>query len=180
MAPRSGPYVRGLSYIGRCQDEIRLDHVREIALPLLEPFVSSAGCETLRRVLIIEAHSNQFVGYGEVSALSAPYYTEETLETARYVLETFLIPLAFEAEWEHPKELAARFRPIRRHYTAKCGLEAAAWDLYAKSRGSPWPKPSAELKHKSNRAWQWGWIAISSGGSSRLRVIWSSDIGESR
>lgn len=133
--PRPTPYETLTRNVEVPRVQLEQISVREIALPLLEPFASAVGTETVRRVLLVEVRASSWTGYGEVSALSAPYYTEETLETARYVLETFLIPLAFRTEWHHPSELAARLTPIRRHYTAKAGLEAAAWDLHARSQG---------------------------------------------
>lgn len=104
-------------------------------MPLKTPFVASHGTESLRRLLIVEAHADGLTGYGEVSALSEPYYTEETPDTARLILQSVLIPLALQTEWRTPQELADAFGPVRRHHMAKAGLEAAAWDLYARARG---------------------------------------------
>lgn len=109
--------------------------VREIAMPLKTPFVTAQGTEYVRRLLIIEASANDLTGYGEVSVLSAPYYTEETPETARSILASFLIPIALATEWRDPRELAQAFTRVRRHHMAKAGLEAAAWDLYAQTKG---------------------------------------------
>lgn len=109
--------------------------LREIRLPLKHPFRASWGSETERRLLIVEAHAAGEVGYGEVSALSAPFYTEETPDTAWYVLERFLIPLALGRAWHHPEDLAECMRPVRRHFFAKAGLEGALWDLYSRLRG---------------------------------------------
>lgn len=114
---------------------IRRVVLREIAMPLKTPFLTAYGRETLRRLLIVEAAADGLTGYGEVSVLSAPYYTEETPETARHVLASFLIPIALQTDWRTPRELARAFATVRRHPMAKAGLEAAAWDLHAQVHG---------------------------------------------
>lgn len=111
--------------------------LREIALPLREPFASAAGIEKHRRLVIVEAHGEGTVGYGECQPLSAPYYTEETPETVWYVLERFLIPRVLGRTYPHPEQFASDLRPIRRHPMAKAGLEGAWWDLYARVTGQP-------------------------------------------
>lgn len=109
--------------------------LREIALPLKEPFRSAAGEVSLRRLIIVEAWCGGVVGYGESPPLSEPFYTEETTETAWYVLEAFLIPRVLGRPWSTPHDVARALAPVRRHYMAKAGLEGAVWDLYARLAG---------------------------------------------
>lgn len=135
------PFLRTypMTYAEERVDPMRLEQIRlrEIAIPLKEPFITAHGVEKTRRVLIVEAVADGVTGWGEVSALSAPYYTEETHETARLILESFLIPIALHTQWRKPQDMAAAFRPVRRHFAAKAGLEAAIWDLYARMQGLP-------------------------------------------
>ncbi len=111
--------------------------LREVNLPMRQPFVTANGTESSRRLILVEVRVGETVGWGESPPLSAPFYTEETPETAWYILREFLIPTALERVWSHPSELAAAIRPIRRHFMAKAGLEGAFWDVYAKQRGVP-------------------------------------------
>src|SRR5690606_18155053 len=115
----------------------RLDRIvlREVALPLKEPFVSGVSRVDVRRLLVVEAWCGGVCGYGESSPLSDPYYTEETTETAWHILESFLIPRVLGKRWRTPFDIAAMLAPVRRHFMAKAGLEGAAWDLYARSQG---------------------------------------------
>jgi len=117
----------------------RLDRIvlREVALPLKEPFVSGVSRVDVRRLLVVEAWCGGVCGYGESSPLSDPYYTEETTETAWHVLESFLIPAVLGRPWRSPADVAARLAPVRRHFMAKAGLEGAVWDLYARLQGLP-------------------------------------------
>ncbi|MCK8817889.1 o-succinylbenzoate synthase [Natroniella sulfidigena] len=110
--------------------------LREIGMKMKNPFVTGSGKEDERRLIIVEAHSEQGIGYGEVSALSAPYYTEETTQTSWYVLKEFLLPLAFKEEWDKPVQLAELLEQVRRHHMAKAGLEGAVWDLYARENNT--------------------------------------------
>lgn len=121
---------------------MQLDRIvlREVAVLLKEPFKTSFGLEHTRRFIIVEAHAGEYVGYGEVTVLSAPLYNEETVGTAWHVLQSFLIPIAFSTEWETPEQLAAAFSPIRRNNMAKAGLEGAVWDIYAQANGMPLAK----------------------------------------
>lgn len=118
---------------------MRIERLRltELAMPLRTPFVTARGSERMRHVVIVEAYADGLVGYGEVSALSTPYYTEETHQTARLVLDAYLIPLALDTDWSTPQDLARALTVVKRHYMAKAGLEAAAWDLYAQMLDIP-------------------------------------------
>lgn len=106
-------------------------------MPLRQPFQSSLGRIDGRRFVIVEAHAGGEIGYGEVTVLPAPIYNEETPETAWHILETYLIPLAFQNSWETPQQLATILRAVRGHPMAKAALEGAVWDLTAKLAGKP-------------------------------------------
>ena len=115
-------------------DEIVLRHVQ---MELREPFLTALGLERTRSFLVVEAHGGGLCGYGEVPVLSTPCYTEETSGTAWHILENYLIPIALGEGWRSPAELAARMSPIKRNGMAKYGLEAAAWDMYARRERKP-------------------------------------------
>ncbi|KHF29152.1 o-succinylbenzoate synthase [Anoxybacillus sp. BCO1] len=109
--------------------------LRHLEMELKSPFTTSFGTMKTRPVLLVEAiDENGERGWGEGVAFSAPWYTEETLETTWHMLEHFLIPLLFQEPVYHPDELHARFSMIRRNYMAKAALEGAVWDLFAKRR----------------------------------------------
>lgn len=115
--------------------QITLHHIR---LPLKTPFAASYGTYTERDTLLIEMTDEAgTTGWGECVAFAAPWYSEETLDTAWLMLERFLIPAALRAPVAHPDELAERFAFVRRNRMAKAGLEQACWDLYAKRAGIP-------------------------------------------
>jgi O-succinylbenzoate synthase len=99
------------------------------------PFETSFGRIHTRDCLLVEAFSNDLVGYGECAADFAPGYSYETAETAWHVLSDFLIPAILGKELGAPSDLAARLAFARGHPMAKASLEMALWDLQGKLDG---------------------------------------------
>ena len=70
----------------------------ELTLPLLEPFIISGGTMTERRSLVVVLHDDEgHRGYGESPPFELPFYSEETLVSARDLLERVLIPRVLTA-----------------------------------------------------------------------------------
>jgi O-succinylbenzoate synthase len=109
----------------------------ELTLPLLEPFIISGGRMVERRSLIVVLHDKDgHRGYGESPPFELPFYSEETLASARYLLEQVLIPRVIESGAESPEEVDEVVRRgVRGNPFARAALETAAWDLEAARRG---------------------------------------------
>jgi O-succinylbenzoate synthase len=105
----------------------------ELTLPLLEPFIISGGTMTERRSLVVVLHDDKGNrGYGESPPFELPFYSEETLVSARDILERILIPRLVRARVESPEEVDKAIRlGIRGNAFARAALETAAWDLQA-------------------------------------------------
>jgi O-succinylbenzoate synthase len=118
---------------------IELDSVelREVHLPLIAPFETSAENTSVRRIVLIEIRSGGEVGYGECTAAETPFYSSETTETAWHVLCDFVIPRLIGREMERASECAAILQPIRGHRMARAAIETALFDLEARSLGLP-------------------------------------------
>nr|WP_255306948.1 o-succinylbenzoate synthase [Paraliobacillus sp. PM-2] len=102
------------------------------------PFVTSHGKVEKKDFYIIEIIDDQGnAGFGETEAFTTPWYTEETTETTRIMLENHLIPMLLQTPVKHPNELGKLFHSIRRNQMAKAAIEGALWDLYAKKLGKP-------------------------------------------
>jgi o-succinylbenzoate synthase len=115
----------------------RID-LHELALPLSEPFTISGGTMTVRRSLIAVLHDvDEHLGYGESPPFELPFYSEETLGSARLLLEQLLIPRLLGRELESPEAVDALLREgVRGNPFARAALETAAWDLEAHRRGT--------------------------------------------
>lgn len=110
--------------------------LREIHLPLREPFRTAGGTQTLRRILLVEAEDEDgHIGWGECVAQETPSYAPETVETAWHAITAWLAPRVLHRPIEGPESLFALFeRDVRGHPMAKAAVEMAAWELEARRR----------------------------------------------
>lgn len=110
----------------------RIDRYR-VRLPLRVPFETSYGRLTEKAfdiLLVTDELGNQ--GMGELVPFEQPDYIEETIDTARIIIEKHLIPLLINTDIQHPKEVSSLFNEVKGNQMAKSSLETAIWDLYAK------------------------------------------------
>lgn len=112
--------------------------LHEIAIPLKEPFIISGGAITERRSLIVVLRDDEGrEGFGEAPAFELPFYSEETLGTARHTLTEVLLPRIWSREFEGPAAVDAALREnVRGNAFARAAVETAAWDLSAARAGT--------------------------------------------
>lgn len=110
----------------------------ELTLPLLEPFIISGGTMIERRSLVVVLHDDEGRrGYGESPPFELPFYSEETLVSARDILERVLIPRLMKAGVDSPEKVDSALRVgVRGNPFARSALETAAWDLEAARRST--------------------------------------------
>lgn len=108
--------------------------LREIRLPLKDPFVISSGVQELRRILLLEVRDpDGRTGWSECVAQELPNYSPETIDTAWFALKEWLIPILREETIQHPRDIfPALDQRVRGHTMAKAAIEMAAWDLEAR------------------------------------------------
>ncbi|HTV60288.1 MAG TPA: o-succinylbenzoate synthase [Verrucomicrobiae bacterium] len=112
--------------------------LREIHLPLLSPFETSFGATSLRRILLVEAETQDgATGWGECTAGENPFYSYETVETAWHILGDFLFPILQGREIESAAEVFDLLARVRGHNMAKAALESAIWDIEAQRKSEP-------------------------------------------
>jgi o-succinylbenzoate synthase len=105
----------------------------QLTLPLIEPFIISGGMMTHRRSLVVVLHDDEgFEGWGESPPFELPFYSEETLAGARYLLEQVLIPRVLAAGVDTAEAADPVLRTgIRGNRFARAALDTALWDLQA-------------------------------------------------
>jgi O-succinylbenzoate synthase len=110
----------------------------ELTLPLVEPFIISGGAMHERRSLVVVLHDEAGrAGYGESPPFALPFYSEETLTSARDVIQRILLPRVQGHAFAAPEEVDAALREhVRGNPFARAGVETAAWDLEAHARGT--------------------------------------------
>ena len=118
---------------------MRIDAIvlREIRMPLVEPFVTSFGKTTDRRVLLTEIQAEGLVGWGECVAGEHPYFSAESIDTAWVVLLQELGPMLASSAVEHGGDCPKIFKKVRGNPMAKAALENAIWDLEAQIEKAP-------------------------------------------
>lgn len=120
---------------------IRLEKVvlREIRLPLKEPFRISSGEVKERRILLLELHTAEGVrAWSECVAGEKPNYSPETIDTAWLALRSWLAPRLLGEALESPADAHARMETdVRGHRMAKAALEMGLWGVLAEQEGVP-------------------------------------------
>ena len=111
--------------------------IREIRMPLVEFFETSFGRTTERRILLVTVHCEGVDGWGECTAGEHPFYSEESTDTAWYVLREYLAPALAGREVESGREAGFRMAGVRGHRMAKAALENAVWDAEAQAKLVP-------------------------------------------
>ena len=103
-----------------------------INLPLQSAFKTSFGQMRTKDFILVALHDEDGrTGYGECSAFSVPFYTEEFRNSAYLLLKDILIPLLLRQEITTPAQLTNLFCAIKRNNMAKAAIDTAMWDLYA-------------------------------------------------
>ena len=108
----------------------------ELALPLADPFIISGGVIAERRSLIVRLDGETGAsGYGESPPFELPFYSEETLASARDLLERVLLPRVVGRDFTDMEAVDAVLREgVRGNPFARAGIETAAWDLEAQQQ----------------------------------------------
>lgn len=114
--------------------------LREIRMPLIAPFETSAETTNERRIILLEANVGGVTGWGECVAGEKPFYSPETTDTAWGILRDFLWPMIRGKEFAAASAVWDLLHQVRGHNMAKGALEAAIWDAEAKQKGVPLAK----------------------------------------
>ncbi len=116
-----------------------LDRValREIRLPLKEPFRISSGVVTERRICLLELHDSDGMStWAECVAGEEPNYSAETIDTAWLALREWVVPRAFDVPVDDPAAIhPAVSRGVCGHNMAKAAVEMGCWALAAERQG---------------------------------------------
>ena len=118
---------------------IRRIELREIRLPLREPFRISSGVMADRRILLLELVDGDGVAaWAECVADELPNYSPETVDTARLALRDWLAPRVLGRSFDSAQDVwPVLDRDIRGHRMAKAAIEMGAWALEAERTGRP-------------------------------------------
>jgi O-succinylbenzoate synthase len=102
--------------------------LRVLQIPLVAPFTTSFGTETVREVIIARALTADGEGWGEIVTGASPLYSSEYTQGAWDVALRWLIPALLERHTLAPEDVAPALKPFVGHRMAKAGLELAVLD----------------------------------------------------
>lgn len=121
----------------RSASPVTLDAVelRVLQIPLVSPFTTSFGTETVREVIIVTAETPDGRGWGEVVTQSEPSYSSEYTQGAWDVLTRFLAPAVLQRRTLAPEEVSGILDRVVGHRMAKAGLELAVIDAALRTEG---------------------------------------------
>ncbi len=111
--------------------------LREIRLPLVEPFRISSGVTTARRILLLElVDADGASTWSECVAGDFPNYSPESIDTATLAIREWLAPRVLGRRFEAPGHVAAALaEDLRGHEMAQAAIEMGAWALAATKAG---------------------------------------------
>ncbi|WP_341996032.1 o-succinylbenzoate synthase [Microbacterium sp. LWH7-1.2] len=109
--------------------------LRVLHLPLVAPFTTSFGTETVREVIVVRALTADGEGWGEIVTQADPLYSSEYTQGAWDVALRFLAPALLDRERLAPEEVAGVLEPFKGHRMAKAGLELAVLDAALRAEG---------------------------------------------
>lgn len=114
--------------------------LRVLHLPLVSPFTTSFGTETVREVIIVRALTADGDGWGEIVTQADPLYSSEYTQGAWDVALRFLAPALLDSSVRGPgrlapEDIAGVLEPFKGHRMAKAGLELAVLDAALRAEG---------------------------------------------
>ncbi|MFC8680475.1 o-succinylbenzoate synthase [Microbacterium ureisolvens] len=109
--------------------------LRVLHLPLVAPFTTSFGTETVREVIVVRALTSDGEGWGEIVTQADPLYSSEYTQGAWDVALRFLAPGLLDRQRLAPEEVAGVLEPFKGHRMAKAGLELAVLDAALRAEG---------------------------------------------
>ena len=109
--------------------------LRVLQIPLVSPFTTSFGTETVREVIIARALTADGEGWGEIVTGAAPLYSSEYTQGAWDVALRWMIPALLDRHTLAPEDVPAVLGPFVGHRMAKAGLELAVLDASLRAGG---------------------------------------------
>ncbi|MDR6865710.1 O-succinylbenzoate synthase [Microbacterium resistens] len=111
--------------------------LRVIEMPLVAPFRTSFGVETVREAVIVRAATADGEGWGECVSMTSPLYSSEYVEGSMDVLRRALIPAIARAGDIDGAGVGRIVEPFKGHRMSKAALETAVLDAELRTAGVP-------------------------------------------
>jgi O-succinylbenzoate synthase len=104
------------------------------SLPLVSPFRTSFGTQTVREVLLVHVTTPDSEGWAECVAMEEPLYSSEYVDAAAHVMRHHLVPRLVATDVS-AAGVAPALAPVKGHRMAKAALETAVLDAELRAAG---------------------------------------------
>jgi O-succinylbenzoate synthase len=104
------------------------------SLPLVAPFRTSFGTQTVRQVILVHVRTPDSEGWAECVALEDPLYSSEYVDGAAHVMRHHLVPRLVGQDLTAAR-VGQLLHPIKGHRMAKAALETAILDAELRAAG---------------------------------------------
>lgn len=104
------------------------------SLPLVSPFRTSFGTQTVRQVLLVHVTTPEAEGWAECVAMEEPLYSSEYVDAAAHVMRHHLVPRLVGTDLTAAR-VAPALEPVKGHRMAKAALETAVLDAELRAAG---------------------------------------------
>ncbi len=132
--------------------------LRVIEMPLVSPFRTSFGVQTVREALLVRAVSDEAEGWGEGVAMNDPLYSSEYVEASVDVITRFLLPALAGVRDLDAAGVAPALAPFKGHRMSKAAVELAVLDAELRAtecRCRASSAPSATVSTAGSRSASW-------------------------
>lgn len=99
-----------------------------VELPLVRPFRTSLGTDTVREALLVKVETGDGVGWGECVSGADPSYASEFNEAEWTVLAHFFVPALLERADVGGEDVSSLLAGFKGHRMAKAAVEMAVLD----------------------------------------------------
>lgn len=106
-----------------------------VELPLVSPFRTSFGTETVRDALLVRVDADGAEGWGECVALADPVYSSEYVDGCIDVLRRYFVPALFATPSIRAAGIAPLLSRFHGHRMSKSALEMAVLDAELRVQG---------------------------------------------
>lgn len=121
-------------------ERVKIDGIKlyEVDIPFIIPFRISGGVNPTRKSLIIEMHSDGVTAWGETSPFELPFYSAETVSSARVIVEQVMIPRVIGKTFDSIEAINQALKEnVRGNPFARAAIETAYWDMVARKNNVP-------------------------------------------
>ncbi|HVB14420.1 MAG TPA: o-succinylbenzoate synthase [Candidatus Dormibacteraeota bacterium] len=115
--------------------QVERARLRIVELPLISPFTTSFGTQTVRRALLVEVEGDGVKGVGECAAGIEPGYSSETCAGALLALRDHILPSVVGGKEADVAGHARGWAWVRGHQMAKAAAEMALLDQAGRASG---------------------------------------------